>query len=90
MTRTMVRPYPGTRPFQRLDNDRFFGRRREANTVAELWRANSLTIASGPSGSGKTSLLQAGLLPLLEGGRAEVLPPGRLSYGSTFPAAALP
>jgi tetratricopeptide (TPR) repeat protein len=86
----MVRPYPGTRPFQRLDNDRFFGRRREANTVAELWRANSLTIASGPSGSGKTSLLQAGLLPLLEGGRAEVLPPGRLSYGSTFPAAALP
>ncbi|MDX6393112.1 MAG: hypothetical protein QOJ73_4175, partial [Streptosporangiaceae bacterium] len=74
MTRTMVRPYPGTRPFQRLDNDRFFGRRREANTVAELWRANSLTIASGPSGSGKTSLLQAGLLPMLEGGRAEVLP----------------
>ena len=90
MTRTMVRPYPGTRPFRRLDNDRFFGRRRESNTLAELWRANSLTIAAGPTGSGKTSLLQAGLLPLVDGGRAEVLPPGRVSYGSTFPTAALP
>jgi tetratricopeptide (TPR) repeat protein len=90
MTRTMVRPYPGTCPFRRLDNDRFFGRKREANTLAELWRTNSLTIAAGPTGSGKTSLLQAGLLPLVDGGRAEVLPAGRVSYGSTFPAAALP
>ena len=32
----------------------------------------------------------AGLLPLAEGGRGDVLPSGRLSYGSTFPAAALP
>lgn len=90
MTRTMVRPYPGTRPFQRQDSDRFFGRRREAAALAELWRTNSLTVAVGPTGSGKTSLVQAGLLPLVEGGRAEVLPPGRVSYGSTFPAAALP
>jgi tetratricopeptide (TPR) repeat protein len=90
MTRTMVRPYPGMRPFQRLDNDHFFGRRREANSLAKLWRANALTIATGPTGSGKTSLLQAGLLPLVDGGRAEVLPPGRVSHGSTFPAAALP
>jgi tetratricopeptide (TPR) repeat protein len=86
----MVRPYPGTRPFQRQDSDRFFGRRREAAALAELWRTNSLTVAVGPTGSGKTSLIHAGLLPLVESGRAEVLPPGRVSYGSTIPAAALP
>ena len=90
MTRTMVRPYPGARPFQRSDSDRFFGRRREVGTLAELWRTNSLTMVIGPTGSGKTSLVQAGLLPLIDRDRAEVLPPGRVSYGSTFPAAALP
>lgn len=90
MTRTRGRPYPGDRPFRRADGDRFFGRRRDANSLAELWRTNNLTVAVGPTGSGKTSLLQAGLLPLVEGGRAEVLPPGRVSYGSTYPAAGLP
>lgn len=90
MTRTMVRPYPGTRPFQRQDSDRFFGRRREATALAQLWRTNSLTMVVGPTGSGKTSLVHAGVLPLVESGRTEVLPPGRVSYGSTFPAAALP
>ena len=90
MTRTMVHPYPGTRSFQRRESDRFFGRAREASALAELWRTNCLTMAVGPAGSGKTSLLQAGLLPLVEAGRAEVLPPGRVSYGYTFPAAALP
>jgi tetratricopeptide (TPR) repeat protein len=84
------RPYPGSRPFGRADSDQFFGRAAEATTLAEMWRANRLTIAWGPTASGKTSLLLAGLLPLVEGGRAEVLPPGRITYGSTFPVAALP
>ena len=44
----------------------------------------------GPTGCGKTSLVHAGLLPLVEGSRVQVLPPGRVSYGATFPAAALP
>ena len=35
-------------------------------------------------------MLSAGVLPLVEAGRADVLPSGLLSYGSTFPAAALP
>jgi tetratricopeptide (TPR) repeat protein len=90
MTRTMDRPYPGARPFQRADCDLFFGRRLDTAVLANLWRRNSLTIASGPTGSGKTSLLQSGILPLVQADRSEVLPTGRFSYGVTFPAAALP
>jgi tetratricopeptide (TPR) repeat protein len=91
MIRSVDQPYPGTRPFRGAESDRFFGRRAELAELAELWRANRLVIAAGRAGSGKTSLLQAGLLPLVKGGRrADVLPTGRLSYGSTFPVAALP
>jgi len=90
MTRSVDRPYPGARPFSVTESDRFFGRAAEAVHLAELWRSNRLTIIHGPAGSGKTSFLQAGVLPLVEGGRAYVLPPGRISHGSTFPLAALP
>lgn len=87
---TMRRSHPGLGPFQRADSEQFFGRRREAAALADLWRANTLTIAAGPPGSGKTSLVQAGVLPLVEQGRAQVLPPGRVSYGATYPFAGLP
>jgi tetratricopeptide (TPR) repeat protein len=84
------RPYPGTRPFRQGDHVRFFGRAPYAANLAELWQSNRLTIVSGPAASGKTSLLQAGAYPLMSGVRADVLPVGRISYGSTFPTAALP
>jgi tetratricopeptide (TPR) repeat protein len=90
MTRSVEQPYQGTRPFLQTDSSRFFGRQRDAVALAESWRSKSLTVVVGPTASGKTSLLQAGLLPLVEHGRAEVLPPGRVSYGSTFPSAGLP
>jgi tetratricopeptide (TPR) repeat protein len=90
MIRSVDRPYPGTRPFRSAESGRFFGRRAEAAELAELWRANRLVIAAGRAGTGKTSLLRAGILPLVKGGRADVLPPGMLSNGSTFPDAALP
>ena len=90
MSKTVARPYPGSRPFQRADWDRFFGRTADAATLAEWWRNNRLTFAVGQAGRGKTSLLQAGVLPLLANENRNVLPVGRLSYGATFPFAALP
>ena len=83
-------PYPGTRPFEQSDQDIFFGRSEDASELAGLWLANSLTVAVGPVGSGKTSLLNAGVYPLVREESPEVLPPGRVLYGETFPSAALP
>lgn len=90
MSEKRAAPYPGPRPFQAEDHSRFFGRQDAALTLAEMWQANRLTVVSGPVGSGKTSLLQAGTYPLLADKRLDILPPGRLSFGMTFPFAALP
>lgn len=90
MSEAGERPYPGSRPFRETEQDRFFGRSADAATLAELWRANRLTVAVGPVASGKTSLLHAGVFPLVAGKRLDVLPAGRISYGSTFHFAALP
>ena len=90
MTRSVGRPYPGARPFGQGEFDRFFGRSADAEKLADLWHVNRLTLAIGPTASGKTSLLLAGVLPLVRKGPAEVLPPGRISYGSGYAVAALP
>jgi tetratricopeptide (TPR) repeat protein len=83
-------PYPGLRPFRQTDQDRFFGRLAESKALAEFWHDNRVVLATGPVACGKTSLLHAGVLPILTRQRAHVLPPGRVSYGATFPSAALP
>jgi tetratricopeptide (TPR) repeat protein len=83
-------PYPGQHPFLQADHDSFFGREIESAALLELWQDNQIVLAAGPAASGKTSLLQAGVLPMLAGNRAHALPPGRVSYGTTFPTTALP
>jgi tetratricopeptide (TPR) repeat protein len=89
-TRSVGRPYPGSRPLAQADTEHFFGRSADAETLAGLWQTNRLTFAIGSTGSGKTSLLLAGVLPLVRYGRGDTLPPGRICYGSTYPVAALP
>nr|BFE78768.1 hypothetical protein GCM10020093_013690 [Planobispora longispora] len=84
-----AQPYVGLRAFRREDASRFFGRARESHEVCDLWHANRLTVLYGPSGVGKTSLIQAGVLPLLDPTRVDILPIGRVSHGSPFPTAAL-
>ncbi|MBB4916687.1 tetratricopeptide repeat protein [Streptosporangium saharense] len=82
-------PYVGLRAFRREEGAKFFGRARESHEVSDLWQANRLTILYGPSGVGKTSLIQAGVLPLLDPNKTDILPIGRVSHGSAFPSAAL-
>jgi len=69
----VVPPAIPRRPFQRLDSftaddaDRFFGRDREIRLLSQKILAHPLMVLTGPSGCGKTSLLQAGVLPALQG-----------------------
>ncbi|HEV2371295.1 MAG TPA: tetratricopeptide repeat protein [Streptosporangiaceae bacterium] len=83
-------PYPGARPFQQHEQGLFFGRASEADTLAELWRTNYLTIMYGHTGAGKSSLLSAALIPRLQEDSHDVLAPGRLLSGWTYPRPALP
>ncbi|RVX38042.1 hypothetical protein EDD27_0332 [Nonomuraea polychroma] len=87
---TTPTPYQGLRAFQLDDRHRFFGRDEESRELRRLWQSQRLTVLYGASGVGKTSLLQAGVMPLLGTHAADVLPIGRVSYGTAFPRAALP
>ena len=68
-----LNPYPGLRPFDTSDADRFFGRRQQiAELVARLDEVPFIAVA-GTSGCGKSSLVRAGLLNAL----AHPTPPDR-------------
>ena len=71
-------PYVGPRPFERHHKDLFFGRGAEANELLSLIIAHRAVLVYAPSGAGKTSLLNAGLIPLLEGEEFQILPPARV------------
>jgi tetratricopeptide (TPR) repeat protein len=81
-------PYPGLRPYTTDDQDRFYGRESETRELLAQWRASRLLIVHGPSGVGKSSLINVAVARLAESDR--VVPVGRVSFGSTFPTAALP
>ena len=79
----------GARPFNEADREVFHGRNRETREVAEAWKSNRLVVLHGGAGAGKTSLLRAGVVPLLKGEGAHVLPVADLAHRSPFPVAAL-
>jgi WD40 repeat protein len=70
----LANPYLGPRPFEREDAQRFFGRTREMRDVVSLVMAQRILLLYSTSGAGKSSLLNAGVLPLLEERGADVLP----------------
>jgi WD40 repeat protein len=74
----LVSPYVGPQPFQRSDAAIFFGRRKEADDLLSLVTAHGELLLYAQSGAGKSSLLNAGLIPLLEAKGFEVLPPARV------------
>ena len=58
--------YPGAQPFEKNQDKIFFGRDVEINNLRRKINLVPLTVLYGKSGYGKSSLLNAGLLPLLE------------------------
>ncbi|TMJ92616.1 MAG: ATP-binding protein, partial [Alphaproteobacteria bacterium] len=72
------KPYVGPRPFGREEEELFFGRDREARDLCSLVVAHPIVVLYAASGAGKSSLLNAGLIPLLEARGYEVLPPARV------------
>ena len=73
-----VEPYIGPRPFERSEQDRFFGRERAAQDLLSRVIAHPVVLFYAQSGAGKTSLLNARLVPLLEAEGFEVFPPARI------------
>lgn len=71
MTRDLTRPWPGPKPYQEQDADRFFGREDDIRRIMSSILRQRLTVLLAGSGVGKTSLLQAGVLPRLRGLREE-------------------
>lgn len=60
-------PFPGPRSYRRNQAALFFGRGNEIEKLTSLVLSTSAVLLYAQSGSGKSSLLQAGLLPSLEG-----------------------
>ena len=61
-------PYPGARPFESADQERFFGRRQEVEILAAQVLARRASLLFAPSGAGKSLLIHAGLVPELTRG----------------------
>lgn len=71
-------PYVGPRPFSRLEEAKFFGRESEASELLSLIIAHPVVLLYSESGAGKTSLLNAMVVPMLEGRNSQVFGPARV------------
>lgn len=58
--------YPGIRAFETKEYELFFGRQAEIQKLYAQVKAQSLVVLFAKSGIGKSSLINAGLIPLLE------------------------
>lgn len=58
--------YPGIQPFSRDYQDVFFGRSNDIESLYKYLNVNNLVVLYGKSGLGKSSLLNAGLIPVVE------------------------
>jgi hypothetical protein len=56
----------GPRAFRNREGELFFGREREKRELTDLLISERIVLLHAPSGAGKTSLVQAGLVPLLQ------------------------
>ncbi|MEM6346910.1 MAG: hypothetical protein AAF927_23680 [Bacteroidota bacterium] len=58
--------YPGIAPFSRAYKDVFFGRSKDVEALYKSLNVNDFVVLHGKSGMGKSSLLNAGLIPIIE------------------------
>ncbi len=72
-------PYVGPRPFERGEK-RYLGRETEASQLLSYITSQRAFLVYAQSGAGKTSLINAGVIPLLEREHFEVLPVARVRY----------
>src|SRR5687768_14075440 len=63
---TAKNPYPGIRPFNKEESKFFFGRETQIDTLFRKLTDFRFVAVVGSSGCGKSSLVNAGLLPLVE------------------------
>ncbi len=83
-------PYVGPRAFQ--TGEKLYGRDHEVRALLDLLIAERIVLLHSPSGAGKSSLVQAGLIPWLQGDGFDVLsvirlnldPPADLRYEAGF------
>ena len=76
---TEIQPYIGPRPYERDDQDQFFGRDHEAYEFISLIISSREVLFYAQSGTGKTSLLNAKVIPvLIEEEGFEVFPLARV------------
>ncbi len=59
-------PFLGPQPYRAGDRHRFFGREELARKLANRVLAHPCVTLFGPSGAGKSSLMDAGVIPLLQ------------------------
>ncbi|WP_413669446.1 hypothetical protein ACEN9X_05475 [Mucilaginibacter sp. Mucisp86] len=62
-------PFPGMRPFKTTEHELFYGRDNQVKELLKRLDTNNFLAVLGSSGSGKSSLVRAGLIPALFGGR---------------------
>ena len=72
--------YPGINFFTKADEDIFCGRADDAQKLFNRTMLNNTMVLHGESGAGKSSLVQAGLLPLLEKQNANFLSQHKPQY----------
>ncbi|MEM7656846.1 MAG: OmpA family protein [Bacteroidota bacterium] len=58
--------YPGVKPFSPTESRVFFGRTQDIQKLSRFIRLEDLVVLHGKSGLGKTSMIQAGMMPLMQ------------------------
>jgi len=88
MNSPYANPYVGPRPFK--TNEILYGRNRELRLLSAQLISERIVLLHSPSGAGKTSLIQAGLVPILQEERFHILPVARVNLEPKAEVAATP